>query len=108
MSNALTVIKELPRPWTIAGQTVTEIELRAPTLNDLLAAEQEAHPYKQPTGFRVAMACQTMVRAGTHTGPFVRGQFKDMTTSTWAAIADALTEAEELGEGQQPGPARTS
>lgn len=93
-----TVIKTLPKAWTIAGQAHTEVELREPTVADILEAEKEANPALSPNGFNVAMACQTLVRVGTFTGPFVPGHFKGLGVKQWAVIREAMQEAEALGE----------
>lgn len=108
MTQAATVIKKLPAPWRIAGQVVTEVELRPPTLEDLVEAEKEAHPGANPTAFNVALACRQMVRAGTYTGPFTYGQLKGVKPRIWYAIRDALEEADLLGEGEQLSPAQPS
>lgn len=108
MSNAGTVIKQLPKAWKVGGQEAKDVELRPPTLEDLLEAEMEAHPGQRPNAFNVAMACRTIVRAGKFTGPFVGAHFKGMSPGTWYAIRDAIVEAEELGEGEQPSQAQPS
>lgn len=103
MSQVGTVIKPLPTPWKVGGQEAKDVEVREPTLEDILEAEMEAHPGNRPNAFNVAMACRTVVRAGKFTGPFVGAHFKGMSPRTWYTIRDALVEAEELGEGGQPG-----
>jgi phage FluMu protein gp41 len=108
MTKPLTVIKQLPAPWTVGAQTATEIELREPLLEDLLEAEKEANPGAQPNAFNVALAARTMVRAGKFTGPFTPGQFKAMKPRTWYAIREAMQEAEGMGEGEQPSQAQPS
>ena len=87
---AQTVIKILPAAWLLAGQKITEVELRPPLLGDLLEAEKDAHPGANPTAFNVALACQQMVRAGTYTGPFTVAQFKGMKPAVWYAIREAM------------------
>lgn len=95
---AITVIKTLPKPWTIAGQAHTDVELREPTLEDILEAEKEANPAISPNGFNVQIACRTLVRAGSFTGPFAPGHFKGLGAKQWQAIREAMQEAEALGE----------
>lgn len=92
-----TVIKPLSKPWKVGGREVTEIEVRPPTMADVCDAEKEATPL-QPNSFNVQMACRTLVRAGDFTGPFVASHFKDMRPTRFAEIADAMREAEQLGE----------
>ena len=101
MNTASTVIKKLPFPWKVGGQEVTEVELRTPVLEDLIEAEQDAHPATRPNAYNVAIACRTMVRAGSVTGPFVASHFKPMNPRCWYVIRDALVEAENLGEDVQ-------
>lgn len=108
MTNAATVIKKLPFPWPVGGQVANEVEVRPAVLGDLLEAEKEAHPYSQPNGFSVALACLQIVRAGTFTGPFTKGQFIGIKPETWFVIRDALQEADALGEGEQPSQAQPS
>ncbi len=99
MSTIPTIVKPLKAPWKLAGQDVTEIELRAPLVEDMLAAEEEANPGLQPMKYQVALAAQTMVRAGTSNGPFAAAQFKKMTPANFAVLREALAEAGALGEG---------
>lgn len=96
--NPTTVIKTLPKPWTIAGQAHTEVEFREPSLNDILEAEKEANPALSPNGFNVQIACRTLVRAGSYTGPFAPGHFKGLGVKQWAVMREAIQEAEALGE----------
>ena len=103
MNEAGTVIKKLSSPWSVGGHQVNDIEIRAPLLGDMIEAEKEAHPGVAPYAYRVALACRQMVRAGTFTGPFVVGQFRSMKPSQWAAVTEAMEEAEKLGEDEQPG-----
>lgn len=70
MEKVGTVTKQLPGPWQVAGQVATEVEVRAPLLEDLVEAEKEANPAISPNAFRVALACRQVVRAGSFTGPF--------------------------------------
>ena len=95
---SVTVTKQLPKPWTVGGQSCTEIELREPTLEDILDAEKDANPAISPNGFSVQIACRTMVRAGSFTGPFVAGQFKSMGVRQWHVVREGMQEAEALGE----------
>lgn len=103
-----TVIKTLRKPWTVAGQKVTEVELREPTVADFIEAEKDGNPYAQPRAYKAALAAQTMVRAGTFTGPFSPGQFKSMSAVSWYAIEAGLVEAEALGEGEPPSQAQST
>lgn len=98
MSTVPTVIKTLKTPWKVGGKEATEIELRAPLVEDMLAAEEEANPAVTPTRYQVALAAQTMVRAGEFTGPFAVAQFKKMTPADLAVIREAMQEAGQLGE----------
>lgn len=97
-SQAGTVIKPLKKPWSVGGQMATDIEMREPTVNDLVEAEKEANPSVGPNAFQVQLACLTTVRAGTFTGPFAAGHFKKMGTSNWYVVREAMQEAEALGE----------
>lgn len=99
---SLTVIKPLPSPWSLAGQKANDIEVRPPLLEDLMDAEKEAHPNLAPIAYRVALACRQIVRAGNYTGPFTAAHFKKMKPSAWTAVIEALDEAEQLGEDEQP------
>lgn len=94
----VTVIKKLPKPWTVGGQSCTEVELREPTLEDILEAEKESNPALSPNGFNVQIACRTLVRAGNFTGPFVAAQFKGLGARQWQTFREAMQEAEQLGE----------
>lgn len=96
MSN--TVIKTLPFPWKVGGGEANDIEVRPPTVEDLMEAEKEAHPGAQPTAFNVALACRQIVRAGTFVGPFTTGQFKAMKPKNFYVVREALEEADKLGE----------
>ena len=100
--SANTVIKTLPLAWTVAGQKVTEIELREPTVKDFLEAEKDGNPNWAPNAYKVSLAAQTMVRAGTYTGPFSPGLFSAMNGASWNAVTAGLVEAEQLGEDEQP------
>lgn len=92
-----TVIKTLTKPWTVGGKPATDIEVRPPTMADVCDAEKEATPL-QPNSFNIQMACLTVVRAGSFTGPFVQSHFRNMRPAQFAEIADAMREAEALGE----------
>lgn len=96
MSN--TVIKQLKKPWKVGGQEALEVEIREPNVQDLVEAEKEANPSLGPNAFNVALACRTIVRAGTFTGPFVAGHFKDMPVRSWYTVREGMGEAEALGE----------
>ncbi len=96
MSN--TVIKQLKKPWKVGGQDATDIELREPTVQDLVEAEKEANPAVGPNAFNLALASRTLVRAGSFTGPFVASHFNSMSTRTWYLVREAMQEAEALGE----------
>ena len=98
MTESGTIIKKLPKPWKVGGQGATDIEVREPTVQDLVEAEKEANPAVGPNAFNVAMACRTVVRAGTYTGPFAPGQFNAMGSRSWYVVRDAIQEAEALGE----------
>jgi len=97
MNTSATVVKPLSKPWKVGGQEAADIELRAPTMDDVLSAEQDASPM-HPNSFNVAMACRTMVRAGTFTGPFAPSHFKAMSPARFAKVVEAMREAEALGE----------
>lgn len=97
MSSAPTVIKQFSKPWRVGGQESTEFEMRAPMMDDVLEAEKDTSPM-HPNTFNVAMACRTMVRAGSFTGPFAPGHFKGMRPVTFQRVVDAMREAEALGE----------
>lgn len=103
MPSPITLIKPLPRAWKVGGELAKDVEVREPTMEDVLEAEIEAHPYNAPTKYRMALACRLIVRAGTFTGPFAVGHFKGMHPKTWDVITTALVEAEQLGEDEQPG-----
>lgn len=96
MSN--TVIKQLKKPWKIGGSDAADIEVREPTVHDLVEAEKEANPAVGPNAFNVALACRTVVRAGTFTGPFAPGHFNSMGARSWYVVREAMQEAEALGE----------
>lgn len=98
MNESGTIIKQLPKPWKVGGQEASDIEVREPTVKDLVEAEKEANPAMGPNAFNVALACRTMVRAGTYTGPFAPGQFSGMGSRSWFVVRDAMQEAEALGE----------
>lgn len=93
----LTVIKKLPNPISIGGQSSAEIEARPATMQDVIDAEKEASPM-HPNAFTVALACRQIVRVGTFTGPFVAGHFHKLRPATFAQITGALQEADALGE----------
>ncbi|MDO8776611.1 MAG: phage tail assembly protein [Burkholderiaceae bacterium] len=92
-----TLIKPLKKPWKVGGKETTEIEVRPSTMEDVCAAEQQAHQL-QPNSFNIQMACLQIVRAGEFTGPFVPGHFKGMRPHHFGVIATALAEADKLGE----------
>ena len=95
-----TAIKPFKSPWNVGGQKADDIEVRAPLLEDMLAAENEANPVTNPNAYTVAMAACTTVRAGNFTGPFTMAHFKKMKPSQWNVVRDALAEAEQLGEAE--------
>lgn len=106
--SANTVTKKLPAPWNVGGQFATDVEVRPPTLGDMLEAEKEANPHFSPNAFQVAQICQQLVRAGTFAGPFTVAQFKSMKPRVWNAIKAAAEEAERLGEDELPHQGPTS
>jgi phage FluMu protein gp41 len=93
-----TVIKTLKKPWKVGGKEAIDVELREPTVQDLVEAEKEANPALGPNAFNVALACRTVVRAGEFTGPFVAGHFNSMTARNWYVVREGMQEAEALGE----------
>lgn len=93
----LTINKTLPFNLKIAGKAVRDIEVRPSTMQDVLDVEREASPM-QPSAFNVQMACRQIVRAGDFTGPFVASHFSGLRPKQFGVIADALREADELGE----------
>jgi phage FluMu protein gp41 len=103
-----TVIKTLRKPWTVAGQKVTEVELREPTVKDFIEAEKDGNPNWAPNAYKAALAAQTMVRAGTFTGPFAPSQFGSMSGASWQTVVAGLVEAEALGEAEQPSQAQST
>jgi hypothetical protein len=105
MQTKTTVIKTLPRAWNVAGQKVKEIEFREPTVKDLVEAERDSNPTFQPHAYRAALAAQTLVRAGSFTGPFAPAQFHGMSLPNWNVVIAGLAEAEALGEDELPGQA---
>ena len=94
-----TVTKPLPKPWIVGGKTAIDIELREPTVDDLIEAEKDANPSLAPNAYRAALAARTCQRAGEFTGPFAPAQFRSMGIKNWNAVLTALIEAEDLGEG---------
>ena len=93
-----TVIKQLKKPWRVGGQEASDIEVREPTVQDLVDAEKDANPALGPNAFNVALACRTVVRAGSFTGPFVAAHFNVLGARSWYLVREAMQEAEELGE----------
>jgi hypothetical protein len=93
-----TVIKDLKKPWKVGGKEAMDIELREPSVQDLVEAEKDANPAVGPNAFNVALACRTMVRAGEFTGPFVVSHFNSMGARQWYVVREAMQEAEALGE----------
>lgn len=93
-----TVIKQLKKAWKVGGVDATEIEVREPTVQDLVEAEKEANPALGPNAFNVALACRTVVRAGTFSGPFAPAQFNAMGARSWYVVREAMQDAEALGE----------
>lgn len=93
-----TVTKTLKKAWTVGGIQVRDIEVCEATVKHLVAAEQIANPQLAPNAFQVALACETLVRAGTYTGPFAPGQFNDMGGSNFMVVREAMAEASALGE----------
>lgn len=104
----LTVIKKLPKPWKVGGQTAQDIELREATVEDFCEAEKDANPAIAPNAFNAALAARTCVRAGTFTGPFAPAQFRSMGARSWYAVREAIAEAEELGEDMPAAPVPTN
>lgn len=94
------IIKPLPKAWRVGGQEATDIEVREPTVRDLVEAEKEANPALGPNAFNVALACRTMVRAGSFTGPFAPAHFNAMGARSWYVVREAMQEAEALGEAE--------
>lgn len=94
----LTVVKKLTFTLKAGGKEVSEIEVRPSTMQDVLDAEREASPM-HPNAFNLQMACRQIVRAGDFTGPFAPGTFAQLRPKQFNAIADAMREADELGEG---------
>lgn len=94
-----TVVKPLKKPWKVGGQEANDIEMRESTVDDLIEAEKEANPATAPNAFNVQVACLTMVRAGTFTGPFVASHFRNVSSRNWYVMREAMQETQELGEG---------
>ncbi len=92
-----TVTKKLPFKWKIAGQEVADVEVRPSTMDDICQAENDVSPMK-PNAFNIQMACVQVVRAGNFTGPFTPAHFKSLRSSQFGVIADAMREADLLGE----------
>lgn len=94
---SLTVTKKLNFAWKVGGKEVREIEVRGSTMEDVCDAEREQSPM-QPNAFNVQMACRQVVRAGEFTGPFVPAHFKGLRPAQFGVIAEAMREADALGE----------
>lgn len=92
-----TVSKTLPFTWKVGGAAANDIEVRPSNMSDVLAAEEEASPMR-PNAFNIQMACLQVVRAGTFTGPFAPAHFRQMRSVQFAVIAEAMREADALGE----------
>lgn len=92
-----TVIKKLPFVWKVGGKEAREIEVRPATMEDIWDAEREQSPM-QPNAFNGQMACRQIVRAGEFTGPFVLSHFKSLRSNQFGVIAEAMREADNLGE----------
>lgn len=92
-----TVIKPLPFAWNVGGTVARDIEVRPANMSDVLAAEEEASPMR-PNAFNIQMACLQVVRAGAFTGPFAPAHFKQMRAAQFSAVAEAMREADSLGE----------
>lgn len=97
-----TIVKKLPKAIQFGHEVATDIEMREPTVSDLMEAEKEANPGLQPHAYSAALAARVTLRAGNYTGPFAPGHFHKMGARTWYAVREALQEAEALGEGEQP------
>jgi phage FluMu protein gp41 len=94
---SLTITKSLPFNWKVGGKEVREIEVRPSTMEDVCDAEREQSPM-QPNAFNLQMACRQIVRAGEFTGPFVVSHFKALRPHQFGVIAQAMSEADALGE----------
>lgn len=92
------IVKTFPRPCTFAGKPVSDFEVREPTVKDIMAAEDDANPQLAPMAYNLALACQTLVRIGSYTGPFAAKQFDSMHPANFYALRKALGEVSELGE----------
>ncbi len=94
---SLTVVKKLTFKWKVGSQEVTDIEVRPSTMTDICDVETEVSVTK-PNAFNIQMACLQVVKAGTFTGPFTPAHFKALRPSQFGEIADAMREADALGE----------
>ena len=95
---SLTVTKPLKKKWTVGGVVATDVEFREALVKDFIAAEQDANPSLSPNAYTAALAAETIVRAGTFTGPFAPAHFHSMGSQNFAIVRDAIAEASNLGE----------
>jgi hypothetical protein len=78
---------------------IKDFELRAPTTDDLMSAEDDA-PSNKPLQYNLALAARQLVRIGPLKGPFTYGQLRRGLPDLrdYNALRLAQIEADQLGE----------
>ncbi|OWY40071.1 hypothetical protein CEK28_04870 [Xenophilus sp. AP218F] len=82
----------------IGGAVHKDIELRLPTLGDMMEAENDA-PASAGITFRAALIAQVAVRAGSFHGPFTLDMFSPLSVPDFNLLVDGLKALEAEGEG---------
>lgn len=76
-----------------------EIQLREPTLGDMMDAEDEA-TVATPIAYRAALLSVVMERAGDFTGPFTKNMLRRLTPVDYNKLSRALSEFDSEGEAE--------
>ena len=90
----------LKRGLKIGSKVHSSIDLREPTLGDMMAAEDEAPAYKG-VGYRVALIAQCITKVGDFTGPVTSKMLASLHPSDFQALSAALDEDGDAGKPEE-------
>lgn len=95
--NPNTLTKPFIKGMQIKDKTYMDFEVRQVTTEDILDAELDVST-SAPMNFQARLAAKQLIRVGDYTGPFTFKMVKSLDPKDFAALREALSEVQDLGE----------